>query len=188
MLGLCDHSLITAWYRLTGDAGTYLPESCPQPQADICGATYPGWLNGIHPTTAEGVVTRAACFSSDSQCCYYHTSIKVKNCADYYVYELAPVPACSVRYCVTNVGEYVPNSCTHQFALQGGSEGFSAINDDVTWVTWQQNGGRTRKLSVLKNWHIPLPISNLQQFYPGNSFTQYGMQSQGCLFRHPVGL
>jgi len=50
-----------------------------------------------------------------------------------------------------------------------------------------KNGGRTRKLSVLKNWHIPLPISNLQQFYPGNSFTQYGMQSQGCLFRHPVG-
>ena len=129
MQGLCDNALITAWYRLTGDAGTYLPESCPQPQGDICGTTYPGWLNGIHPTTAEGVVTREACFSSDSQCCYYHTSIKVKNCGDYYVYELTPVPACSLRYCVTNVGEYVPNSCTHLFVFKGSSKGFSTIND-----------------------------------------------------------
>ena len=113
--GFCDHTLATEWYRLTGDAGSYLPESCPQPQTHVCGTSYPGWLNGIHPTTAEGVVTRTACFSSSAGCCTYSTSIKVKNCGDFYVYEFAPVPTCSLRYCVTNEGEYVSNSCTYSF-------------------------------------------------------------------------
>ena len=107
---LCDSSLADEWYRLIGDAGSYLPESCPQPQSDVCGTSFPGWLNGIHPTTSEGVVTRQACFSSSTSCCAYSTTIEIKNCGNFYVYKLAPVPACFSRYCVTNVGEYVCNS------------------------------------------------------------------------------
>ena len=103
----CDNTLTSVWYRLTGDSGSYLPESCPQPQNDVCGTYYPGWLNGIHPTAAEGVVTRTVCFSSSTTCCCYSIPIEVKNCGDFYVYKLMPVPICYSRYCVTNVGEYV---------------------------------------------------------------------------------
>ena len=102
----CDNTLTYAWYRLTGESGSYLPESCPQPQSDVCGTMYPGWLNGIHPTVAEGVVTRTACFSTSAGCCIYLTTIEVKNCGDFYVYKLPPAPTCNLRYCVTNVGEY----------------------------------------------------------------------------------
>lgn len=113
--GLCDAALTSAWYRLTGDAGSYLPESCPQPQSDVCGTSYPGWLNGIHPTTSEGVVTRTACFSTSTECCTYSTSIEVKNCGNFYVYKLAAAPTCDLGYCVTNVGECVSDACNSFF-------------------------------------------------------------------------
>lgn len=106
----CDYLLPSAWYRLTADSGSYLPESCPQPQNDVCGTQYPGWLNGIHPTAAEGVVARTVCFSTIAACCTYSETIEVKNCGDFYVYKLVPMPTCYSRYCVTNVGEYVSKS------------------------------------------------------------------------------
>ena len=128
--GICDNTLHIAWYRFTGDAGSYLPESCPQPQTDVCGTSYPGWLNGIHPTTAEGVVTRTACFSSSAECCTYFTSIEVKNCENCYVYKLTPLRACYSRYCVTNVGEYISISFTIFFFYWHCSHCFH--NDDST--------------------------------------------------------
>ena len=66
-----------------------------------CGTARPGWLNGTHPTVAEGVVTRQVCYSSNSNCCYPSNIIKVKNCSSYSVYELQRPPpffGC-LRYC-----------------------------------------------------------------------------------------
>ena len=104
--GLSDSSLDTKWYRFSvASVLTYMPESCPQPQTDICGATYPGWLNGIHPTTAEGMATRTVCFSDSSQCCSWSTTIQVKNCGAFYVYKLGPPPTSNLAYCATTVGE-----------------------------------------------------------------------------------
>ena len=102
----CDNTLSTGWYRFIGNAGSYMPESCPG-VINICGTSHPGWLNGIHPTVAEGVVTRTACFvSSATTCCNWKSTIEVQNCGNFYVYKLVPSPTCNLRYCGTNVGKY----------------------------------------------------------------------------------
>ncbi|KAL9951198.1 hypothetical protein ACROYT_G043820 [Oculina patagonica] len=64
-----------------------------------CGTRYPGWLNGAHPSVAEGVVTRRVCYTASRNCCVWQNNIKVKNCSGFYVYELQKPPRCSLRYC-----------------------------------------------------------------------------------------
>ena len=60
-------------------------------------------MNGGQPTVAEGQVTRTACFHAHSNCCYFSTNIKVRNCGSYYVYYLSGTAnACALRYCGTN--------------------------------------------------------------------------------------
>ena len=100
----CDNNLVTGWYRFQGAAGNRMPDKCVLMYR--CGTEYPGWLNGTHPTVAEGVVTRKVCYNEyywwrgrSSDCCYYSNLIKVKNCSSYYVYELKRPPGCNFRYC-----------------------------------------------------------------------------------------
>ena len=100
----CDDKLVTGWYRIQGVAGDRMPDKCIFKYG--CGTNHPGWLDGTHPTVAEGVVTRKVCFSSCfyeiawySSCCFESNIIKVKNCGSYYVYELQKPRGCSFRYC-----------------------------------------------------------------------------------------
>jgi len=83
-----DRSLVTGWYRFQGAAGDRMPDKCVL--GNRCGTEYPGWLNGAHPTVAEGVVTRTVCYNEYGyeKCCGGSNIIKVKNCSSYYVYEL----------------------------------------------------------------------------------------------------
>ena len=50
----CDNEIEEAWYRFTGAAGSKMPES--PPNKNTCGTHAPGWLNGQHPSVAEGKV------------------------------------------------------------------------------------------------------------------------------------
>ena len=93
----CDDNLVTGWYRFHGAAGDQMADKCVLKYR--CGTWYPGWLNGTHPTVAEGVVTRKVCYSIHYNCCYWSNNIKVKNCGSYYVYELQKPPDCNLRYC-----------------------------------------------------------------------------------------
>jgi len=81
-----DRSLVAGWYRFQGAAGDQMPDKCVLKYR--CGTERPGWLNGTHPTVAEGVVTLQVCFSVNDDCCYWNNIVKVKNCNSYYVYEL----------------------------------------------------------------------------------------------------
>ena len=90
-----DRDLVTGWYRFQGAAGDGMPDKCVPPYR--CGTWYPGWLNGAHPTVAEGVVTRQVCHSWRQSCCDESNIMKVKNCSSYYVYELPRSPI--GRYC-----------------------------------------------------------------------------------------
>ncbi|RMX50314.1 hypothetical protein pdam_00006913, partial [Pocillopora damicornis] len=56
----CDSSL-SGWYRFKDAAGTRMPTTCPP--TNRCDACSTGWLNGVHPTTADGKVTRQVCFN-----------------------------------------------------------------------------------------------------------------------------
>jgi len=90
--------IATGWYRFQGAAGDRMPDKCVLVYR--CGTENPGWLNGAHPTVAEGVVTRTVCHGCYTEFCYEKKIIKVKNCSDYYVYELHRTPFhSSVRYC-----------------------------------------------------------------------------------------
>ena len=92
-----DSGLVTGWYRFQGAAGDRMPDK--RVLRYRCGIWHPGWLNGSHPTVAEGVVTRAVCYSGSRSCCLYSNFIKVKNCSSYYVYQLQNTSKPDSRYC-----------------------------------------------------------------------------------------
>ena len=97
---LCDSGLSVGWYRFSGAAGNQMPEQCTR--AYRCGTHRTGWLNGNHPSAADGIVSREVCYSL-SGCCMVAYYISVRNCTGFYVYRLQPTPACNFRYCGNGV-------------------------------------------------------------------------------------
>ena len=94
----CDRSsFVKAWYKFEGGAGDQMPNACVP--TSRCGTHAPGWLNGVHPTMAEGAVSRKVCFHWSGNCCKWSSSIRVRNCGNFYVYELPPTQYCNLRYC-----------------------------------------------------------------------------------------
>ena len=97
----CDGGLATQWYRFTGAAGNMMRSSCKpgNGKAAICNTSGGGWLNGAHPSIAEGEVSRTVCFDWDSNCCWQSQTIRVKNCGLFYLYYLSEPVRCNMRYC-----------------------------------------------------------------------------------------
>ena len=93
--GTCDDQLVLGWYRIGGAAGTTLATYCVP--SSNCGTSATGWLNGVHPASGEGMVTRTVCYNWSDNCCSWSNTIRVLNCMDYYLYELAPSPACYLK-------------------------------------------------------------------------------------------
>jgi len=88
------------WYRMTGDAGTHIPEKAPK---NTCGSAYPGWLDGVHPTSKGDSVDNAKfCFVDYDSDCKFFTEGKITHCGDFYVYFLKEVPISPARYCASN--------------------------------------------------------------------------------------
>ena len=98
-----DLSPLPAWYRFTGAAGDRMPTSCVEPNS--CGTDAPGWLDGLHPSVKEGIVTRRVCYRLKSKCCYQKNDIQIQNCGTFYIYRLVKPPECDLRYCGNNTGE-----------------------------------------------------------------------------------
>ena len=96
----CDLGTGPGWFRFEGSAGTRMLTSCPP--INRCSTEAPGWVNGGHPTVADGQVTRTVCFHYSGNCCNWSTNIKVRNCGSYYVYYLNGTPVCNLRYCSTS--------------------------------------------------------------------------------------
>lgn len=91
------------WYRFMGDSGDQMPDKCVP--TGRCGTRAPGWLNGQHPTEQESVVTREVCYHWKKECCKWKNDIKIRNCGEFYVYELQKPPTCDLRYCGNQQGE-----------------------------------------------------------------------------------
>ena len=99
----CDQSLGPGWFRFQDNAGTEMPTSCVS--ENHCGTNSPGWLNGTHPTVAEGPVSKQVCFTRFSNCCYFAINIQVRNCGSYYVYFIngtSPSNPCYLGFCGTD--------------------------------------------------------------------------------------
>lgn len=102
----CDQrelSTVGKWHRFMGAAGNSMPTSCVP--KNRCGTHAPGWLTGGHPTEEQGVVSRKVCFHWNSNCCQWSANIKVRNCGEYYVYQLPKTPVCNLRYCSEKTGK-----------------------------------------------------------------------------------
>ena len=97
--GYCDSGLGPGWFRFEGSAGSRMPTTCPPTHR--CNTHATGWLNGGHPSVADGQVTRQVCFHWSGNCCLWSTNIKVRNCGSLYVYYLSSTANgyCSLRYC-----------------------------------------------------------------------------------------
>ncbi|KAL2100638.1 hypothetical protein ACEWY4_002399 [Coilia grayii] len=90
------------WYLLVHqDHSVRMPESCVP--TNRCGTHGPIWMNGLHPSPADGVVTRQLCVHWDSSCCnpsYPVPSIQIKACpGNYIVYKFVDTLYCRVAYC-----------------------------------------------------------------------------------------
>ncbi|XP_078353427.1 uncharacterized protein LOC144638119 [Oculina patagonica] len=94
----CDKEISSiAWYRMMGKAGDQIPEKCVP--INRCSTRAPGWLNGKHPTVEDGIVTREVCYNWNDNCCNWKNKINIRNCGDFFVYQLQKPPTCSLRYC-----------------------------------------------------------------------------------------
>ena len=113
----CGESKLLGWYRFGGDAGTQMADTCVMMRH--CGARYPGWLSGGHPSVSDGAVLRKVCFTGSWGCCHYSAFISVRNCNGFYVYKLSTLThyyyyyyyyhsyyyQCNSRYCSSNGSE-----------------------------------------------------------------------------------
>ncbi|XP_077175125.1 uromodulin-like [Paroedura picta] len=97
------------WYRFVGQGGERMPEACVPMYK--CNTDAPMWLNGLHPITNDGIVTRVACAHWNGNCCLWSTSVQVKACVGgYFVYKLEGTPACSLTYCTDP--KYTESPCS----------------------------------------------------------------------------
>ena len=87
------------WYRISGEAGTQIPEN---PVESLhCHTHSTGWLDGNHPTNVGETVYRRVCFNLYQEHCWREIQIEVKNCGDFFLYYLENTPGCNLRYCST---------------------------------------------------------------------------------------
>jgi len=98
--GKCDNELRNkGWHRFQGEAGTKM--ATKSPGISKCGAPYPVWLDGTHPTVAEGIIRRHVCINKGGEC-GEQSFVDIKNCTSYYVYKFYLADACYFRYCGTD--------------------------------------------------------------------------------------
>ncbi|XP_058426567.1 uromodulin isoform X2 [Diceros bicornis minor] len=93
----CD-SHLSGWYRFLGQGGARMPETCVPTLR--CNTAAPMWLNGTHPSSDDGIVSRSACAHWSGHCCLWDAPVQVKACpGGYYVYNLTAPPECHLAYC-----------------------------------------------------------------------------------------
>ena len=90
------------WYRFDGASGSHIAVSAPE--KNRCRTHATGWMQGQHPTVAEGAVTRKVCYHWGSSTCNWSNNIKVRQCPGrFFVYEFVKPPVCHLRYCSSRV-------------------------------------------------------------------------------------
>ncbi|XP_078610032.1 oncoprotein-induced transcript 3 protein-like isoform X2 [Branchiostoma floridae x Branchiostoma japonicum] len=153
----CDRDMNGEWYRFMGAAGDRMPTQRP-PSTHRCGTDAPMWLNGAHPSVADGVVSRQACAYYSNDHCHWSATIQVKACSDgFYVYQLPSPPQCRLVYCGETDRAIDPctsgnGGCAHTCVLTGPAsshcecrDGFSLGQDGQSCVDIDEcmpnNGG-----------------------------------------------
>ncbi|XP_065929421.1 uncharacterized protein [Magallana gigas] len=89
----CDRYIVPGWYRYS----ERMWNQCPS--LARCGAVYPYWLNGTHPTEVNTEVQRSVCKVGFASCCERQVTIKIRNCGQFMAYCLPALDSCPERYC-----------------------------------------------------------------------------------------
>ena len=95
----CDKTTDDKWHRFLPPAGLVMPLKAPTQYS--CGTEAPGWMVGEYPVFDDGVVPRQVCFAWFGEPCFWSTDIHVRNCGEYFVFQLPNPPECSLRYCAS---------------------------------------------------------------------------------------
>ncbi|CAH1247231.1 PKD1L3 [Branchiostoma lanceolatum] len=167
----CDDGFRGEWFRFMGPAGSVMPTQRPA-TTHVCGTYAPMWMNGAHPTAADGVVSRQVCEYWSGNPCRWETTIQVKACpAGYYIYKLPRAPACDLAYCggtavdppmnlnvndITDEGFKVTWSPSPDPDLQGYRVVVSELDmttavNQTTDQTWLQVAGLTSETDYIIN-------------------------------------
>lgn len=104
----CDRYIVPGWYRYN----ERMWDQCPS--LGKCGAVYPYWLNGTHPTKVYTEVQRTVCKVGFYSCCERQVTIKIRNCGQFMAYCLPALDSCPERYCF---GESGPCTLTTSQAM-----------------------------------------------------------------------
>ena len=139
VLNLCDRSSSKhmtpqwrgrGWYRFEGPSGTRMLDHRPRNGKFSCGTDAPGYLVGDQPTSVGQVTNAKVCFDWDNPC-QWSTPVKIKKCAgDKVSYKLEEAPACSLRYCGTDVDTCIDKGCSSEFDGKGKCADFTSYHVD----------------------------------------------------------
>lgn len=158
-IAFSDNFLSEGWYRFDSRAGNDIVTRAPSIYQ--CGTIYPIWMRGTLPTNDEGEVNRTACIVGLYGNCSKTLNIRVKNCGEYNVYHLVPVPQTSTGYCIGQNTLCPPG--------QSSISGFTPCADVVPVNT-----------NPAVNASLENKISNIARFQPVEPVFK-------CLFDEPVG-
>ncbi|KAI8500927.1 Oncoprotein-induced transcript 3 protein [Branchiostoma belcheri] len=187
----CDSGMNGEWYRFMGAAGDHMLTQRP-PSTSRCGASVPMWMNGTHPSVADGVVSRQACGYWSFDPCRVSKTIQVKACSGgFCVYQLPSTRSCSYVYC----GETDPTinpctsgngGCAHTCVLTGlysshceCRDGFSLEQDGQSCVDINEcatnNGGCSHQcVNTQGSYNCACPVAELALGPDGHYCTVHG--------------
>ncbi|XP_077980229.1 von Willebrand factor D and EGF domain-containing protein-like [Glandiceps talaboti] len=113
----CDANITQGWYRFTHAVGGEMPTECVG--MDTCGTTYPVWIDGTMPTD-QNITVQKGCINTGQDCCDQTVDIAVKNCGDFLIYNLKPLPDCAMGYCAGDKEPCPPGERSPNIDIQPG--------------------------------------------------------------------
>ncbi|CAC5420228.1 unnamed protein product [Mytilus coruscus] len=109
-----DVMLTDGWYRIISSKGDDMPTDPPDMMK--CGTWYPIWLNDTLPLVTDGIVSKKVCVRQMETECSNSWNIQIKNCDNYYVYNLVSSDIENSAYCIGSI----PVPCPYGYSSETG--------------------------------------------------------------------